>query len=73
MEEEILDCSGMCCPMPIFMASNTIKKMPKNGILKVITEDPAFPADVKAWTSSLGYQLQSLTKENNKWVAIIKK
>lgn len=71
--EEILDCSGLCCPMPIFLSAKAIKKMSKNERLKVITDDPAFPSDVKAWVNALGYHLESLDKEDSKWVAIIRK
>ena len=55
--EELLDCRGLKCPMPIVRASQAIKAMGSGGRLRVISSDPAFRADIQAWTKQLGHKL----------------
>lgn len=49
--DEVLDCRGLACPMPIVQLSKLVRSMKSGQILEVIADDPAFERDVKAWSA----------------------
>jgi tRNA 2-thiouridine synthesizing protein A len=59
MTEQNLDCKGLNCPLPIVRISQTIKKMGAGDTLSVEATDPAFRADLEAWTRRMGHELVS--------------
>ena len=52
-----LDCKDMRCPMPIVRISQAIKTIPAGDRLVIEANDPAFKADLEAWTRRLGHVL----------------
>jgi tRNA 2-thiouridine synthesizing protein A len=57
MADQLLDCKGLNCPMPIIKMSKAIKKMDKGQTLEVLATDPAFEADVYAWAKRLKHDV----------------
>lgn len=57
MTEFTLDCTGMNCPVPIVRISQRFKTLEPGSRLVVTADDPAFGADVRAWTRRLGHEL----------------
>lgn len=57
MAEHTLDCTKLRCPMPIVRISQTMKEMAAGDRLRVDASDPAFHADLQAWTRRLGHLL----------------
>ncbi len=68
-----LDLSGLICPVPIVMTSETIKKMKEGEVLKVISTDPGFEKDIWNWSKQTKNELLKLLKENGKTIAYVKK
>ena len=60
MQEEYLDCKGLRCPMPIVRISQALKAVPVGTRLRIEATDPAFGADIQAWTGTLGHSLLEL-------------
>ncbi|MDJ0522202.1 MAG: sulfurtransferase TusA family protein [Planctomycetota bacterium] len=60
MREERLDCRGLACPMPIVRISQAMKTLAAEAILTVEADDPAFPADIRAWAQMTGHELIEL-------------
>jgi tRNA 2-thiouridine synthesizing protein A len=56
-EDQVLDCSGMLCPMPVVKTSKAIKTMEIGQILKMIATDPGAPPDMEAWSRQTGNEL----------------
>lgn len=57
MATQQLDCKGLNCPMPIVKISKAIKKMDAGDRLEVEASDPAFQADLEAWSRKTGHPL----------------
>ncbi len=55
MAEHKLDCKHLRCPMPIVRISQTVKAMAVGDTLRIEASDPAFRADLEAWTRRLGH------------------
>ena len=72
-EDQVLDCSGMLCPMPVVKATKAIKTMESGQILKMIATDPGAPPDMEAWSRQTGNELLLSTQEDGKFIFFLRK
>lgn len=73
-EDQLLDCSGMLCPMPIVKTSKAMKELESGQILKMVATDAGSPPDIAAWSRQTGNELLlSTTNEDGKFVFFLKK
>jgi len=72
-EDQILDCSGLLCPMPIVNVSKAIKELQSGQILKMIATDAGSPPDIEAWSRQTGNELLRSLTEDGKFVFFLKK
>ncbi len=63
MAEVQLDCKGLNCPMPIVRISQAIKKMSAGDVLVVEATDPAFRADIAAWSKRMGHDILAFEED----------
>jgi tRNA 2-thiouridine synthesizing protein A len=73
IEDQVLDCSGMLCPLPVVKTSKAIKTMEMGQILKMVATDPGAPPDMEAWSRQTGNELLRSTQENGKFVFYIRR
>ncbi len=50
MADQTLNCEGLNCPIPIIKIAKAIKGLESGQTLEVTATDPAFQADLKAWS-----------------------
>jgi tRNA 2-thiouridine synthesizing protein A len=72
-EDQVLDCSGMLCPMPVVKTSKAIKELQSGQILKMIATDPGAPPDMEAWSRQTGNELLRSLTEDGKFVFFLRK
>ncbi len=72
-KEEVLDLTGLMCPLPVVMTSEKMRKLKEGQKLVVISTDPGFERDILSWCSQTGNELVSLRKEDGKVVAVLRK
>ena len=72
-EDQLLDCTGMLCPMPIVKTTKAIKELESGQILKMIATDAGSPPDIAAWSRQTGNELLLSTEESGKFVFFLKK
>ena len=72
-EDQVLDCTGLLCPMPIVKATKAIKELQSGQILKMIATDAGSPPDIEAWSRQTGNELLRSTTEDGKFVFFLKK
>ncbi len=53
-EDQILDCSGLNCPLPILKTKKKMDSMSTGQILKMVSTDPGSASDVNAWSRRTG-------------------
>lgn len=70
---EVLDCSGMSCPMPILKTKKAVDKLAAGQILKMIATDPGAKPDMEAWTNKTGNKLLEYAQEGDKHIFFIEK
>lgn len=71
--DQVLDCSGLLCPMPVVKATKAIRQMDIGQVLKMIATDPGAPPDMAAWSRQTGNEILEQTMEGNKFVFYIKR
>lgn len=72
-EDQVLDCSGLLCPMPIVKTSKAINALQSGQILKMIATDAGSPPDIEAWSRQTGNELLRSMTEDGKFVFYLKK
>ena len=70
---ERLDFKGLSCPMPIMKTAMAFKKATSGDTFEIVSDDPGFEPDIKAWAEETGNPLQGITKEGNDIIATINK
>ena len=72
-EDQVLDASGLLCPMPVVKAGKVMRGMDEGQILKIIATDRGAIADFPAWSDDTGNELLEWHEEDGKLVFYIKK
>lgn len=73
MADKKLDTIGVKCPMPIVKISQTFRTMAVAETLEVLSDDPAFGEDVKAFCRVSGNGLVDFTENDGVFKVTIEK
>jgi tRNA 2-thiouridine synthesizing protein A len=71
--DEVLDCVGLACPMPIFKTSNKIKEMQPGQVLEVQSDDNGIEKDMPAWCRMTGNDFLGLVKNGGEYRVFVRK
>ena len=71
--DEVLDCTGLYCPAPIFETRKKIDSLKTEQILLMLADDPASEEDMKAWTKRTGNELICIEKYKDIFKFLIRK
>ena len=72
-QKKVLDCSGLCCSLPLVEARTELDKMESGQTLEVVANCPSAEEDMKALTRIERYELVRRWKEGNRFHFLIKK
>jgi len=72
-EDQVLDCTGLLCPMPIVKTKKAIDVLESGQVLKMIATDAGSPPDIAASSRQTGNELLLSTEEGGKFVFFLKK
>ncbi len=71
--DEVLDNSGLLCPMPVVKTTRAIKKIQVGQVLKMIATDPGAPPDMAAWARQTGNEIIAQEEKDGKFIFYIKR
>ena len=71
--DQVLDCIGLYCPMPIIRTKEEMDKLAVGEILEVLADDSAAEEDLKAWAKRTGQKILEIEKTNEGMRFLIKK
>ncbi len=60
--DDIIDLSGLLCPLPVLKTRKKLSTMRHGSVLKVLATDPVAAIDMPHFCTEQGYQLLSSTK-----------
>jgi len=66
--DQILDCSGLNCPMPVIKTAEAIKRIGIGQVLQVISTDSGSPPDMDAWSRQTGHELLNSQQKDDKYI-----
>ena len=73
MKPEVLDTTGLKCPLPVLKARKQLKAMEAGQVLEVRATDPDSPKDFEAFCATTGYVLEHSGEESGIFVYRIRK
>lgn len=71
--DDILDCYGLMCPMPIFRTANKIKEVGIGKVLEVIATDEGIKKDIVSWCNTTGNELLGIEELDGETHVFIKR
>ena len=71
--DEVLDCVGLACPVPIFKTSNKIKEMKPGQVLEVQSDDDGIEKDMPAWCKMTGNEYLGLIRDKGEYHVYVRK
>ncbi len=73
MADQILDASGLNCPLPILKTKQVLTKMDTGQILEVISTDAGSVKDIEAFCNQTGNILVSTAEQGGKYIFTIER
>jgi tRNA 2-thiouridine synthesizing protein A len=71
--DEVLDCVGLACPMPILKTSIKIKELRPGQILEVQSDDDGIEQDMPAWCKATGNEYLGMEKQGEEYRSYVRK
>jgi tRNA 2-thiouridine synthesizing protein A len=71
--DQVLDCTGMSCPLPVVKTSQAIKKIEPGQVLELLATDPGVEPDMKAWAGRTGNELLSIGRDGDVFHVLIRR
>lgn len=71
--DQVLDCTGMSCPLPVVKTSQAIKKIQPNQVLEVLATDPGVEPDMQAWSRRTGNELISIGRHDGVFHVLVRR
>lgn len=71
--DDILDATGLLCPLPVLKARKRLKSMGAGQVLKVLADDPAAIVDVPHFCAEAGHALLAQADEGPVQTYLIRK
>jgi tRNA 2-thiouridine synthesizing protein A len=72
-EPELLDASGLSCPMPLLKAKQALNKLPGGALLRVISTDPGSVRDFEVFSRQSGHQLLESNSHDGRFEYLLRK
>ena len=66
--DQVLDCSGMLCPIPVVKTAKAIKQLEVGQVLQLIATDPGAPPDMDAWSKQTGHEMLESGEKDGKFI-----
>ncbi len=71
--DQVLDCRGLLCPLPVIKTNKVIKSMAVGQVLEMWATDPGSKPDMLAWSKQTGHELLEVHEENGVYRFLIRK
>jgi tRNA 2-thiouridine synthesizing protein A len=71
--DQVIDCKGMQCPLPVIKTAQAIKTIESGQVLELLATDPGVEPDMKAWSSRTGNELLKIEKTEDVFHVFIRR
>jgi TusA-related sulfurtransferase len=70
---QVLDASGLLCPIPIVRTAAVVKGLRDADVLLVIATDPGIATDMPMWCKAMGHEHLATFKDGASWKSYLRK
>ncbi|WP_312871612.1 sulfurtransferase TusA family protein [Amycolatopsis acididurans] len=71
--DQVLDCTGLQCPLPVIKTAQAIKTLSTGQVLELLATDPGVDPDMRAWTGRTGNDLLDIRKDGEVFHVLIRR
>lgn len=71
--DQVLDCLGLFCPMPIVRTREALREMTVGQVLEMLSDDPASDPDMRSWARRTGNELLDASKTGPVYHFLVRK
>ncbi len=71
--DQVLDCRGLLCPLPVIKTTQAIKSLAVGQVLEMLATDPGSKPDMLAWSKQTGHELLDVREENGVFRFLIRR
>ena len=71
--DQVLDASGLNCPLPLLRAKKTLAGMSAGQLVKILATDPGAARDFEVFAKQTGHELLESGEEDGKFKFILRK
>jgi TusA-related sulfurtransferase len=71
--DQILDCVGLYCPMPIVKTAQKIKELKAGEVLEIVADDKGIKLDMPAWAQATGNEFLGIEESGGEIRVYVKK
>ncbi|HWY60455.1 MAG TPA: sulfurtransferase TusA family protein [Rhizomicrobium sp.] len=73
MDDDVLDLTGLKCPLPALMARRTLARLAPGTCITILTSDPLAVVDIPHMCGEEGHTVESVTREESRSVFRIRR
>ncbi len=70
---QVLDTSGLLCPIPIVMTAALVKQLADGDVLLVIATDAGIATDMPMWCKAMRHEHLATFKDGASWKSYLRK
>ncbi|MFD1659087.1 sulfurtransferase TusA family protein [Streptomyces caeni] len=71
--DQVIDCAGMMCPLPVIKTSQAMKALNQGQVLELLATDPGVEPDMRAWTERTGNALLDIRKDGDVFHVLLRR
>jgi len=71
--DKLVDARGTACPGPLLEAKRSMVKVPKGGIMEVLSSDKSTNTDIPLWAKKIGHEYLGTIDEAGFWRIFLKR
>jgi TusA-related sulfurtransferase len=71
--DQMLDCVGLYCPMPIYKTAQKMKELKPGEVLEIVADDKGIKKDIPAWCNSTGNEFLGMEEKDGEIHLFVKK
>lgn len=71
--DEVLDCVGLYCPMPIAHTAKKMKEMKPGQVLEVLADDKGIKEDMPNWCKMTGNEFLGIEEDGGIYRVFVRK
>lgn len=71
--DQVLDCRGLLCPLPVIKTNKAIKSLAVGQVLEMLATDPGSKPDMLAWSRQTGHELLEVEEQDGVYRFLIRR